>query len=365
MSDIKKVLFIIDHLKGGGAEIMLLNLADQLHAKGFSIHIILLLDINNYKERTSNFHLYCAQLTTKFVGGKLLIKKKPSPTELHLLNTLIIKINPSTIFLTVWYAYLTAQYINHPNLWIWSQGDILPDFDRTLNPIKFFRNIYKRILFTRTFKKIFSDKNIIVLNKDLEKKYLTLLENINIHVIYNGISESTISVHTTEKIWDICYVGRLSPSKQIEHAIYAYAQSNLLGKMVIVGDGDRKNKLIKLVYKLNLQDRIIFTGWTINTKKYIRQSKVLVLPSRTEGFGLVIGEALIEKTAVVAYNCSQGIAYQFYTDDMKRGLVETNNIVALKNALEDIIQHPYIIPANIAERYSMEKMTNSFIELIN
>ena len=362
----KKILFIADHLKGGGAENMLLNLAEQLYDRCYEIHILTLLNINNYEKRTKNFTLHSADLSTQFVGGKLLVEKKLSTSEYAKLTSMINHIKPDAIIVTIWYSYLITPYISHENLWIWSQSDVLPEFGKTLNPIKFLRNIYKKIIFTRNFKQLFSHKNIITLNRDIEKKYKKLLDNINIHVVYNGLSNiDQFNISLNEKIWDICYVGRLSPSKQVEHAIIAFHQSQLKGRMVIVGDGMRKNKLLKLTKKLNLENRIVFIGWVEDPQKYIQQSKVLVLPSSTEGYPTVIGEALVNQTPVVAYKCTQGISHQLYTTDMQRGLVPTNDINALKNALEDVIHDPYHIPSNISERYSMDKMTQAFLKLID
>ncbi len=75
MKDQKKILFIIDHLKGGGAEIMTLNLAKKLQERGYEIHILLLENHNNFKNSTKS-SIYTASTTTSgFVGGKLLINK--------------------------------------------------------------------------------------------------------------------------------------------------------------------------------------------------------------------------------------------------------------------------------------------------
>ncbi|MGV5004649.1 glycosyltransferase [Acinetobacter variabilis] len=366
MKDQKKILFIIDHLKGGGAEIMTLNLAKKLQERGYEINIITLININNYKEKTKSFNIQSIDFPTKFVGGKLLIDKKLESSKKEQLQSLIDEIKPEAVILTIWYAYLSISFINHPNIWIWSQADILPEFNKTSNPIKILRNIYKKRKFINKFKEVFSNKNFIVLNKDLKLKYSQILENSNINVIYNGLNlKDTIQSEKKEKVWDICYVGRLSPSKQIEHALFALKNSHIIKNMIIIGDGARKDKLLKLVNQLNISDRVHFTGWVDEPIEYIKKSKILVLPSQTEGFGLVIGEALLNGTHVVAYNCSEGVSHQFFTPDMQRGLVQPNNRAELKNSIEDILENPYQIPPNLSKRYDIKEMADKFIKLID
>lgn len=362
----KKILFIVDHLKAGGAEIMTINLATQLQKKGYEINIITLLDINNYKEKTSIFKMHCVHFPNTYVGGKLLINKKLKTCKQEQLQSIIDEINPDSIILTIWYAYLTVSFIKHSDIWIWSQADIIPQFNKTFNPIKVLKNLYKKKIFTKKFKELFSNTNLIVINQDLKSKYSKILKNPNMHVIYNGFDlQEIIKPKQNEKIWDLCYVGRLSPSKQIEHALFALKRSANIKNIVIVGDGARKKKLLKLVMQLNMSDHVDFIGWTDQAIEYIQKSKVLVLPSQTEGFGLVIGEALLNGTQVVAYNCSEGVSHQFFTADMQRGLVETNNHIALKNTIEHILEQPYQIPKDLSLRYDIEKMAQDFMQLIH
>ena len=135
--------------------------------------------------------------------------------------------------------------------------------------------------------------------------------------------------------------------------------------MVIVGEGPRRSKLENLAIRLGIVDRIDFIGWVNNTETYIKKSKLLILKSLTEGYPLVIGESLQNKTPVIAYNCSEGVASQFYTDDMKRGLVQLNDIHALELAMNDLIKEPYTIPEDIYLRYSLDTMADRFIQLLN
>lgn len=366
MRDQKKILFIVDHLKGGGAEIMTINLAKKLQEKGYEINIISLININNYKEKTNSFNVKSIDFPNTFVSGKLLIDKKLDHSKKQQLQSLIDEIKPDAIILTIWYAYLSISFINHPNIWIWSQADIIPEFNKTSNPIKILRNVYKKKKFIKKFKETFSNKNFIVINKDLKLKYSQILDGSNINVIYNGLNlKDTIQSKEIEKVWDICYAGRLSPSKQIEHALSALKNSHFIKNMIIIGDGARKDKLLKLVDQLNISDRVHFTGWVDKPIEYIKMSKILVLPSQTEGFGLVIGEALLNGTHVVAYNCSEGVSHQFFTPDMQRGLVQLNNIGELKNSIEDILENPYQIPPNLSKHYDINEMADNFIKLID
>lgn len=369
MSSQKNILFIVDHLKGGGAEIMSINLAKQLEQNGYRIHFLLLSNENNFSQLTSSFKLYQLNNLDNFISGKLLINKELDKENKTKLDQIIQEVSPDNIIITVWYAFLLLPYINHKSIINWLQADLLPSNNKILNIFKILKNQYRDKIYKRKFIELFSQRRIVTLNKDLQKKYSNLL-NIDkeyIQVIPNGLpipNQNNSNQIKFEKKWDICFVGRLTPSKQVDHAIIAFSKSNLRGRMVIVGEGKRRKKLEKLACKLNIQNRIDFIGWVDNSLDYIKQSKLLILPSLTEGYPLVIGESLINNTPVIAYNCCEGVESQLYTNDMKRGLVALNNIKGLIESIEDLIIDPYIIPENIHEKYSLDQMAKKFMKIM-
>ena len=77
-------------------------------------------------------------------------------------------------------------------------------------------------------------------------------------------------------------------------------------KLVIVGDGPRRKNLEGIVSKLNIGDRVIFTGFQEDVDFFLSQSKIFVLPSLIEGFPNALIEAMANSLAPVSFNCEAG-----------------------------------------------------------
>ena len=95
------------------------------------------------------------------------------------------------------------------------------------------------------------------------------------------------------------FVGRLNPIKNIEHLIKAFAilkNTNALALswgLIVVGDGPQKEELISICTELKVCD-VYFVGgksWR-EVPKFHALADVLVLPSISEPWGLVINEAM-------------------------------------------------------------------------
>jgi L-malate glycosyltransferase len=117
-------------------------------------------------------------------------------------------------------------------------------------------------------------------------------------VVPNGINYEDIS-NITAKIEDvdILYTGRLTKEKNVELLVRAAA---LLKKKIphikclIIGDGPEKDNLVRISHELGLGTNIVFKGFLekdVDVISYMKASKVFVLPSIREGFGIVAIEA--------------------------------------------------------------------------
>lgn len=99
-------------------------------------------------------------------------------------------------------------------------------------------------------------------------------------------------------------LSRLHYDKGIDFLIRAlhYFREANNWRLVIASDGPEKENLKKLVQLMNLSNRIDFIGVVPNSLEFLSSLDCLVLPSRTEGFPVVIQEALAVGTPIVASN---------------------------------------------------------------
>lgn len=118
-------------------------------------------------------------------------------------------------------------------------------------------------------------------------------------IIPNGIDLSTIaSVAPSGRSSDLIFVGRLIREKNVGMLIDAFrilvSETPSL-KLMIVGDGPERNEIQAQIEKLSLGGNIIMTGFIEEQGDVIalmKSSKVFVLPSIREGFGIAALEAL-------------------------------------------------------------------------
>jgi glycosyltransferase involved in cell wall biosynthesis len=108
----------------------------------------------------------------------------------------------------------------------------------------------------------------------------------------------------------IVMVGRITPSKRIDHVIRALAAdangSLSATRLVIVGGGDErvKSELRRLATRLGVAERVRWEGYADEETKrrILRTARAIVMTSAREGWGLVVSEANLAGTPAVVYD---------------------------------------------------------------
>ncbi|MDY6965091.1 MAG: glycosyltransferase family 4 protein [Halobacteriota archaeon] len=146
--------------------------------------------------------------------------------------------------------------------------------------------------------RLLTDRIIAVSEKTKEDLISIGVSELNINVVPNGINSGEIEgVPGSEDNLDVIYVGRLIKDKNTDILIRAIdlVRSEIPGvRCGVIGDGPERERLEDLVRELGVEENIKFLGFFEDYEDVITQmkaSKVFVLPSTREGFGIVVLEA--------------------------------------------------------------------------
>lgn len=105
--------------------------------------------------------------------------------------------------------------------------------------------------------------------------------------------------------WSVAFLGRLHPRKKVENILYGVAKTARHDiKIYIIGKGDDNYEdfLRNETRRLGIEHQVNFLGFLNGIDKYAQLGKVdcLFVPSDMENFGMIIPEAMIVGTPVMA-----------------------------------------------------------------
>lgn len=89
-------------------------------------------------------------------------------------------------------------------------------------------------------------------------------------------------------------VGRLTPQKNHVFLLEIFAEiykKNTDARLLLVGDGEDKEKIEKWIQEKRLSEAVIFTGAVSNVAQYMSAMDVFLMPSQWEGLPVVLVEA--------------------------------------------------------------------------
>lgn len=154
---------------------------------------------------------------------------------------------------------------------------------------------------------------LCALTKNLKKDYEMFLEKNNhtkVILLPNILVENDEKISNLDKKNIIC-VSRLNKMKRINELIEIFSKiNNKKNKLYIIGDGEELNNLQILVKNLNIQDRVVFTGYLNHEQQeyHYLNSCLFAMTSVTEGLPMVLLEAMQHGLPCIAYKTESGVS---------------------------------------------------------
>ena len=166
---------------------------------------------------------------------------------------------------------------------------------------------------------------------------------------------------------NILSMSRLVKGKGIELVIKALKELPETFSLTIAGDGPCSSEFIQLVKSLDLEERVVFTGW-INgeqKEKLLFETDIFCLPSTYDSFGMVFIEAMAFELPVVAYGW--GPIADVVTADVGEccNEAEVKNVVkAIVKVYENITNFQGKGPKKVLKNYTPELVMNNILNLL-
>ena len=216
------------------------------------------------------------------------------------------------------------------------------------------------------------DANVIVSTAEEERIHILQLGwNRNVEMLPNGIDTSAIEVKSHWKdARDLLFMSRLHPKKGLEMLIEAMSGVEHL-RLKIAGEGEIAyvRSLMNMVNDLGLGGKIEFVGPVYGVEKWqmVRDADVVVLPSYSENFGLIVAEALASGTPVMT---TTGTPWQAIEANDCGWWIEPN-VEAIKRTLkaiqltssDDLRMKGQRGRTLIEEYFDVEKLAHSLYEI--
>lgn len=349
-----KLLFLVPNLNGGGAERVMANLCQSINKNKYEIVLVLLKKEGQYLELIpSDIKVIDLNISRVRFGFAKIAR-------------IIWQIKPDIVFSTLGHlnAMLgaTRSFLPKKTKLIAREANIVSQMNYSKGIKMFYKLFYK------------SFDAIICQSQDMQDdllKFITL-DTEKIYKINNPINCNYIDdmIKINEQLFsndaiNLLTVGRCTYQKGYDLFLKSFAKFKHKERyrLTILGEGELKEELKRLVRKLQIEEYIIFLGFKTNPYKYMKQADIFISSSRFEGFPNAVLESLYCGTPVIANKYKGGIN-EILDEPILGEICNIEDSKYLESCLQKFSNKTYSTSSKITqmmkERYSIEKITQKY-----
>ncbi len=165
----------------------------------------------------------------------------------------------------------------------------------------------------------------------------------------------------------ILSVGRLTAQKDFPTLIQAFARvrQDRAIRLLILGEGEERPALEALVQQLGLEQDVSLPGFILNPYPYMVQAEIFVLSSRWEGLPGALIEAMYCGTPLISTDCPSG-PREILADGRYGQLVPVGAVNALAEAIGIALEGGLPRPPQESWRpFALDTVVNQYIEILS
>ena len=352
------IAILIDSLAGGGAERVMLTLAQTLIQQGHNCRVVAL--------DGACEHEFSAMIPVHFLAQNGFWRRSfPSVAlgeELRALEEVhgVFDLHISNLEK----ANLAVSQLNLPNTLYVVHNSIEHTLKtRWWQPFKWWM--------TRQSIRSLTGKSVVAVSHGVKEGIVksALLAPKKLTTIYNPLALSETSALANALDDEIpqepylIHVGRVAKQKRHDVLFEALAQVKRPIKLVCLCRN--VNKARRLAEKYGVEDRVILPGFKQNPYPWIKKAQCLILSSDFEGFPTVLLESLALETHVISTDCDFG-PREILTHGLSQWLVEPESPKALADKINSFLSSPpdFSRPP-IMDEVNTEKAASRYLALID
>lgn len=372
----KKILIVVNNICEGGLTHVLMDFINVL-SEYCQVTVLSIYDLSDiYKEEIrqraefytlDNYRNKYKNRCLRSINSRLIDNRK---IQQFLYNKFLRKhsFDYEIAFAEDWAICLVAHSQTKSLKLAWIHTDFLCngilDSPSDINKYRTLLTTFHQVIFV-------SDALRIKFEKILELSQTKTIANaVDLDKIHSNIKSTPFIFHNPHKI-NFVYLGRLSHEKGVDRLLNSVSRLPQTMKdkwtLSIIGDGDQHTTLNRIVHEKGLESNVFFCGIQKKPHSAFYNASALLLPSRYEGFGLVMVEAMVAGLPIIATNT---VGASEVLDDGHYGILLPNEDNAFDDILRSVIENPSMLEKykslslQRAQEYSISAFTKSIKTII-